>query len=350
MPQDYRSLNESFSDRTLIYHLGIDAGFFAEYKYMVNAILYCLENKVKFKLYSADANFGYGSGEGWNEFFKPFCDTVTDDFNRKYNLHHIPSTKEVVRRVIARQKPGLLKWKLKCAAYSLVGHRKAKRLYGPNTLLNSDIPPMRKPVFSVPELGIDGDYTQAYRAIKDITWRFNDSMQAARDSLTASLNLPEKYIGCQVRGGDKITEVSLLSPDKYMAEIERHTSLKDVFVLTDDYSIFEYLRDKYPAFRFYTLCAPSEAGYVNQAFTKTDPKKKHDQMCRFLTSMDILLHAQTFVGSITTGPSVFAMTCKYPDVVPVDYDKSDLKNAFNLSIEERGWLASNYLKTHSGRS
>ena len=47
----YRLLNRSFK-KTMIYHIGIDAGFFTEYTYMLHAMLYCLQHKIQFKLYS----------------------------------------------------------------------------------------------------------------------------------------------------------------------------------------------------------------------------------------------------------------------------------------------------------
>lgn len=40
----YRLLNSSFK-KTMIYHIGIDAGFFTEYTYMLHAMLYCLQHK-----------------------------------------------------------------------------------------------------------------------------------------------------------------------------------------------------------------------------------------------------------------------------------------------------------------
>lgn len=46
----------------MIFHLGIDAGFFTEYTYMLHAMLYCLQHKIQFKLYSDDANFGWEKG------------------------------------------------------------------------------------------------------------------------------------------------------------------------------------------------------------------------------------------------------------------------------------------------
>ena len=42
----YRLLNRSFK-KTMIYHIGIDAGFFTEYTYMLHAMLYCLQHKIQ---------------------------------------------------------------------------------------------------------------------------------------------------------------------------------------------------------------------------------------------------------------------------------------------------------------
>ena len=58
----------------MIFHLGIDAGFFTEYTYMLHAMLYCLQHKIQFKLYSDDANFGWE--KGWTDCFVPFCEEV----------------------------------------------------------------------------------------------------------------------------------------------------------------------------------------------------------------------------------------------------------------------------------
>ena len=53
----YRLLNSSFK-KTMIYHIGIDAGFFTEYTYMLHAMLYCLQHKIQFKLYSDGKKVG----------------------------------------------------------------------------------------------------------------------------------------------------------------------------------------------------------------------------------------------------------------------------------------------------
>ena len=84
----YRLLNSSFK-KTMIYHIGIDAGFFTEYTYMLHAMLYCLQHKIQFKLYSDDANFGWE--KGWEDCFAPFCEQVHEPFHHTYNTHRLPS-------------------------------------------------------------------------------------------------------------------------------------------------------------------------------------------------------------------------------------------------------------------
>ena len=78
----YRKLNDSFT-KTMVYHIGIDAGFFAEYTYMLNAMLYWLENHIRFTLYSKDANFAFQ--EGWRDFFQLFCEEKNESFHHLFN-------------------------------------------------------------------------------------------------------------------------------------------------------------------------------------------------------------------------------------------------------------------------
>ena len=73
----YRLLNSSFK-KTMIYHIGIDAGFFTEYTYMLHAMLYCLQHKIQFKLYSDDANFGWE--KGWEDCFAPSASKCMNRF------------------------------------------------------------------------------------------------------------------------------------------------------------------------------------------------------------------------------------------------------------------------------
>ena len=128
----YHLLNSSFK-KTMIYHIGIDAGFFTEYTYMLHAMLYCLQHKIQFKLYSDDANFGWE--KGWEDCFAPFCEQVHEPFHHTYNTHRLPSWQALMKdKKLPKTK--LLKWKLKVTCKNIIGKTIAFFTYGKPVLLN----------------------------------------------------------------------------------------------------------------------------------------------------------------------------------------------------------------------
>ena len=81
--EKYQEINDSFKGKSLVFHIGSDAGFYSELNNMILAIIYCLRWNIRFTLYSADANFKHNNG--WTDYFLPFCEEITDDF------HHLSS-------------------------------------------------------------------------------------------------------------------------------------------------------------------------------------------------------------------------------------------------------------------
>ena len=73
----YKRLNESYS-RKLIHHFGTGNGFYSELNSLLFSVLFCLQNKLRLELYSKDAPFCFGNG--WNEYFEPFCPEFKNDF------------------------------------------------------------------------------------------------------------------------------------------------------------------------------------------------------------------------------------------------------------------------------
>lgn len=161
----YRLLNNSFK-KTMIYHIGIDAGFFTEYTYMLHAMLYCLQHKIQFKLYSDDANFGWG--KGWEDCFAPFCEQVHEPFHHTYNTHRLPSWQALMQdKKLSKAK--LLKWKLKVTCKNIIGKALAFFTYGKPVLLNFQVTFNPNQHFHIPELGIDGDYLHTFQKLTEIT-------------------------------------------------------------------------------------------------------------------------------------------------------------------------------------
>ena len=342
----YRTLNESFQ-RRLIYHVGIDAGFFAEYNYLIAAMLWCLQHKVRFVLFADDANFGHT--RGWQDYFEPFCEEVHDSFHRRYNRHRTPSWPRICRMVRQQQSLRPIKWKVKSLWLNAVGSLLAWRTYGQRTYLNHHIDFDPKQPIAIPELDIAGNYLEAFNQLSDIVWHLRPEVSATCRRYAEQIALPAHYVGCQVRGGDKVTEVNLLPPQAYIDTLRQVAPDAPVFLLTDDYRLYESLRQADPNRRWYTLCQPEEKGYVNSTFTQQQGPSKGEQMIRFLSSMELLLRADQFVGSITTGPSLFVLKRLHPRITLMDCTPGQFTQAICLPIGARGTLATDFLKQQAAQ-
>lgn len=328
--EKYKQLNDSFN-KELIFHVGIDAGFFAEYSYMLHAMLYCLEHRIRFKLYSLDANFGYS--KGWTDYFEPFCEEVYEPFHHNYNRHPLTTPWKSIWN--GGVNFSLIKWKIKTNLLNSVGLLFALFFYKKYVRLNNELTYIPKEHYRIPELGIDGDYLHAFQKMIEITWRFNKETALQCNRLIETLSLPDSFVACQIRGGDKITETSLLEPDRYVRLILQHSPLKDVFVLTDDYRIYQHLLSNDNQLRWSTLCQPAENGYVNRDFGRVVGEQKKEQMLRFLASIQVMDTSSFFLGSITTGPSLFILKKKFPQGLAVDCTPEQFTEVCRQTIAKR---------------
>lgn len=339
--EKYKKLNDSF-EKCCVFHVGIDAGFFSEFLYLVFTILYCLENKIKLKLYSKDANFGYRNG--WTDYFLPFVEEVDESYHSLFNRH---PTGLSFREAIFSNNIGLLKWKLKNEGL-ILGSEIAKYFirknrfdyYTHNVLSNRGVINREYDI----ENFVKGDYIEAYNQVFNLLWRFNDSVSATMDELIRNLNLPDNYIACQIRGGDKFIEYDLLSVDIYLSKMKEITSLKDVFVLTDDYRIIEQLCLKAPDYNWFTLCSESERGYFNSAFSKSDLELKKKQMINLFTSVEVLFRSSVFIGTITATPCHIVGIRRFPYAHWVDFEQNKFYDSIDYSIERKNSLVNEFLK------
>lgn len=289
----YQKLNNSFEQDELIFHVGSDAGFYSEFNNMVLAIAYCLKYRIKFLLYSEDANFGYK--EGWTDFFVPFCDEVTSKFHRKHNLRYVDPF--FLSRGFNR---------IKVLLYRL-SHR--------HTYLTSDLfyrfrtVDFQRMFFSIPELGIDGNLRDISRYIIEMIYQFNENTELEIKNLIKSIELPDKYIGLHIRGGDKFVEHELEACATYMTKAEQLSSLREAYVLTDDYTVIQTLRRDYPYWHFYTLTDPSEKGYFHQSFLKQTADDRRKKLIKLFASMELLRSSELFVGTLSSNPGMFLGMC-----------------------------------------
>lgn len=333
----YQKVNNSFHKR-MVFRTGVDSGFFVEMNCMVNGMLYCLVHKIKFQIYSEDANFG--TGIGWTEYFQPFCDEVHDKFHRRFNFHKLPSWHRILKMCKERKSFNPLAWKIKSVLKTAMGRLCVLWVYKRHVLLSQDVSIHPDIQYVIPELGIDCSYTKAFGLLAKMVWRFQPEIMSQESLYKAELKLPSLYDGIHLRGGDKITEADLISATSIMHFINEK-SHSCFFTLTDDYRMFERIRRNCPAIQFLTLCQPDERGYHHQQFMKTSLKSKKEAIIRLIISVDLLLKARSFLGSITTGPSVFIMKIRIDDplVMAVDCPKALLELSLSKTIGERAVIS-----------
>lgn len=301
--EHYQRLNSSFKFE-LVFHMGADAGFYSEFNNMVLAIIYCLQNKVKFSMYSSDANFKYKNG--WEDFFVPFCDEKTDLFHHKYNLRY----EDPFFLFHGFERLKILYWRM-CNKY---------------TFLTSDLffkfrnVEFERKCFSIPELGFAGNLQEVGGHVIDLVYRFNDETKYSISSMIDKLNLPDRYVGFHIRGGDKFVEHELEQCATYIAKAEKMSKTRVAFVFTDDYVIIETLQHDYPQWKIYTLTTPNERGYFHSEFLQRMPADKKKDLIKMFSAMEVLRKSELFIGTFSSNPGMFLGMCMR-NAYGIDYEK-----------------------------
>ncbi len=295
----YKQLNESYN-RKLIHHFGTGNGFYSELNSLLFSTLFCLQNKLRLELYSKDAAFTFGNG--WSEFFKPFCPEFKND---------------LIGKRISRDYINNHRDKHICYLYKIITR---------NDILNDIYWYCRSGWFEhnhfrIPELGIDGDIRQAMKIIIPIVYRFNDRYTSVIDKYIRDLNLPNDYISLHVRAGDKITERDLITPQNYLEKAKMNSECRNIFVATDDYRIFEMLRDNNPQYSFYTLTSPEENGYDQDKFVQSSKESIRHNLIEMFSSIRIILQSVLFVGTYSSNPGMFVGMQLDNKMIGMDFDR-----------------------------
>jgi hypothetical protein len=309
--EEYKALNKSFKSR-LVFNLGTYEGFFSEYNNMILAMLYCLENKITFSLYSKTANFKIK--DGWTDYFLPFCDAELNENHGRFNyrMPYVRNTKTGnkvydycfnnfinpfknsfdpfrawMRKVIYFKNSSPFDY----YTYSLWNEFRSKKRMSKH--------------YDIPELGIDGDMQAACAKLINYTWRYNSGTRQKVDALIQSVNLPGEFIGIHIRRGDKKIEWNWISVEKYIEKAESITTLRKAFILTDDYKVITELKSRFNNWQFYTLCGENETGYNNKEFLKKSSEFRHESLIKLFASMDILYKSRLFIGSFSSNPGMY---------------------------------------------
>lgn len=283
---NYNQLNNSFS-KTLVFRVGIQAGLFSEINHLFLAILFCLKNKIRFVLSSRDNNFCYA--KGWEDYFLPFC----EESDSKLNLKHNARSYQIQSTI-----PNIIKTKLVRKALGV-------------DYLTQDIwnylrdAKFQNETFDFPSLNISGNLVNALAIVVNNIWRYQPEIQEELDEKITTLQLPANYVGVQLRGGDKVTEAKLSPIHDYLDCIKKVTTVKDLFILTDDYKYISEIEENYSEYKTYTFCEKNEKGFSEAAYNQLNKADKRSITIKMLANTEVLYKSSAFVGTMSSNVGLF---------------------------------------------
>ena len=322
--EKWRKLN-AFFKKKLVYRLGDSAGLFSEINNMFFAMVWALDNKVRFELCSQRSNLG---DEGWNDFFEPFTGEKCSEFLVRNNRRFVSDIKGYDKKKVMA---GKKKEKIDFLTQDIF-----KRFFENRAFAEK--------VFDFPELGIAGGSFAAAAGLARAFYRLNAATETAVRHLAAtrlrmvlfhgsgafeaengagtgsglagSGELPEKYIAVQMRAGDIRKEAAwrrqgLLGAAPYARKIREMCSgeglagVRTVFAFADDFRLVEELAAALPEFCVYTLCGEEERGFDYEAFMAQDAEARRRGILKILANVELCRGSLRFIGTRVSNPSWF---------------------------------------------
>ncbi|MDO9000943.1 MAG: hypothetical protein Q7W45_14335 [Bacteroidota bacterium] len=295
------------ASKKLVFHLGVNAGFFSEYNNMLLGYIYSLDNNMNFQIYSRDANFGYN--KGWTDYFAPFTKESTWNYHHKYNYRSVDEFNYFKSRKLIRK---ISFWKFisktDYLTYEIFDKIRSSEFVNKN--------------FTIGEHQDKNELKNIFAELVKKTWRYNDLTKSLILSLTINLNLPNNYVGIHIRGGDKKNEFKLFSIHEYINKVKELTDNKNLFIATDDFDNVKQIKINYPEYYCFYLCKEEKQGYDQKTFEKQNKTIIRNEMIELFATTDILTNADYFIGTYSSNIGTFiASRRNYVDSYALDFEE-----------------------------
>lgn len=301
LKREYQKENGSYQKK-LLFHVGVEAGLFSELNNMMIAMCYCHVHKIQFLLYADDANFT--GGNGWGALFQPFCKEMHSKLNRYGNYRHKNHFR--FKRILL---PNLIFRKFILPAF-------VKRIEKVDYLTQDVFPYCISNEFLNSHIkwdlfNIDGKVGKEFVKLKDLVLNYSDTVEKEISKMIYNLNLPERYISVQIRGGDKLAEYEELYDAQFFLDIvkKKKINTESLFVFTDDYRNITHLKES-SSFKIYTLVKTNEQGYYNESFNRLHWKVKRKEIEKLMAMIEICLNSQMHYGYAGTCTDDFISNVK----------------------------------------
>jgi hypothetical protein len=263
--------------KQLIYQL-TQRGFTSELNQLLSARLYCLDQRIEFRLSSR--YWGATVDQGWCDYFEPFCQEKNNRLTRIGTITSLP------QRIARRQKiyKGIFR-------STLFTHDVWQAMQD-SAFIEKD--------FYIPQMGIEGDIFHAKQILLQQMYRFNAETTTALKAATAGIQKP--FIGLHIRRGDKlVSEAKLVELDQYVAAMqETMPQLTRVFIATDDYAVVKEFKERHPQYEIETLCQQTQKGYQQSSHNQASSAAKRAVIHGILADIECLCRAEHFIGTFSS--------------------------------------------------
>ena len=314
----YKQINQNEGNKgKLLYTFG-PYGVGSEIFGITEAILYCLHNEIEFCFNTYSWNSKYK--RGWQDYFVPFYDEEKS-ISYRQKLKHFGSAIYSNRYGQKLKRFGDAKCNNKFSPFvsklllkrDMIKYSKAYRGY-----LNSMNKREKEKVdlyqfnrgeftfntghFTVPELGINGNYFHAMTIIMKMIYVHNEETIKAVNQKKQSLKITQPYIAVHIRKGDKKLETVLIETIRYIDRIKKlESKITNIFIASDDYNaVEEFQKNCSKEWTISTLCTPSMQGHAQGSFNRLRPADIQDAMIDVFTDLDILFKSEIFIGTYSS--------------------------------------------------
>ena len=298
---------------TMIWEL-TNRGFGSELNNLLYAINYCEKKSISIRFLSDKWNNKID--KGWIDFFKQTPESVflynnktISSYNRLRSFYSLNQ----LRLCVENKKTQFLKSFLARIGLIIFNFRKQQ-----NYLFIHDYFKVVHE-FNKEESENDKDlFVHKMNTILKGIWKFNEKTikEIRKNKLLFKFS---EYAVFHIRRGDKLTtgEDISYSLDNYIKKIVSK-KINTVFVMSDDYRVYEDLVKNYPKFNFYTLIDKNQRGHFQSSYNKLSVIEKEKNMVNLLTEIEIAKESNFFVGSANS--NIFRL---------IEYFK--IKNCINVS-------------------
>lgn len=277
---------------TMIWEL-TDRGFGSELNNLLYAINYCQEKNISLSFLTNKWNTKIE--KGWVDFFKQIPESISLSNHTNlssYSLLRTFFSLSDLRLYVEQKKIHYLKLFKTNIGLKIFNFSKPKKYLFIHDYF--------KVVYDFNKDEFENDknlFKKKMNTILKSIWNLNQKTIDKINQNKSEFNL-SRYAVLHIRRGDKLTtgEDSLYSYDKYMSKIDVK-NIQCVFVMSDDYRVYEDLVKNYPKLNFYTLIDENHRGHFQSSFNKLSINEKEKNAINLFTEIEIAKEANFFVGS-----------------------------------------------------